>query len=387
MIIKKTPLLTVAVALLFPIASYANDIGGTVADPDDNQELQDVHLTTAEIVIDGDLSEWSFNNPVINPLIGVPKIGRGDPAREEGDDPSEFVAFEELGGAWTGPDDHSTTAEFVWKNGSENPDEDGLYVGVIVTDDYHENAAMSGWNGDALQMMITVYDADFEEHSASEFALYNFALGGIEGELDPENPAIVADIEQAFPFSPPLEDFVQAGITRDADAKTTSYELFFGVDAVGVLDYEEGAQFGLGMAINDGDEDSPGQTGWGGLGAHAIVFGKTPAETALLTLAPEFVGPVGPTCDPGTNGDIDGNGVIEFADFLTLSANFGSEVASHELGDVDCNGTVEFADFLTLSANFGQTVGEASSVPEPSSLGLLGFSVLFLGFLRRRRHS
>ena len=27
-----------------------------------------------------------------------------------------------------------------------------------------------------------------------------------------------------------------------------------------------------------------GQKGWGGLGAHSIVFGKTPAETALVTL-------------------------------------------------------------------------------------------------------
>jgi hypothetical protein len=38
------------------------------------------------------------------------------------------------------------------------------------------------------------------------------------------------------------------------------------------------------MAINDGDELTPGQKGWGGLGAHAIVHGKTPSETALVTL-------------------------------------------------------------------------------------------------------
>jgi hypothetical protein len=38
------------------------------------------------------------------------------------------------------------------------------------------------------------------------------------------------------------------------------------------------------MAINDGDLLTPGQKGWGGLGAHAIVFGKTPQETALITL-------------------------------------------------------------------------------------------------------
>src|SRR6185503_8170331 len=54
--------------------------------------------------------------------------------------------------------------------------------------------------------------------------------------------------------------------------------------------------FGLGMAINDGDgalvdgvqygqAGQQGQKGWGGLGAHSIVFGKTPQETALVTLA------------------------------------------------------------------------------------------------------
>ena len=46
-------------------------------------------------------------------------------------------------------------------------------------------------------------------------------------------------------------------------------------------------QFGIGMAINDGDELTPGQKGWGGLGPHAVVFGKTPSETALVTLVPE----------------------------------------------------------------------------------------------------
>ena len=39
------------------------------------------------------------------------------------------------------------------------------------------------------------------------------------------------------------------------------------------------------MAINDGDELTPGQKGWGGLGAHSIVHGKTPSDTALVSLA------------------------------------------------------------------------------------------------------
>jgi hypothetical protein len=34
----------------------------------------------------------------------------------------------------------------------------------------------------------------------------------------------------------------------------------------------------------DGQVGQDGQKGWGGLGAHSIVFGKTPSETALITL-------------------------------------------------------------------------------------------------------
>lgn len=59
-------------------------------------------------------------------------------------------------------------------------------------------------------------------------------------------------------------------------------------------------------------------------------------------------------------GDIDGNGKVEFADFLILSGNFGNEVDPGTNGDIDGNGKVEFADFLVLSGNFGKSIGEAA---------------------------
>ena len=88
------------------------------------------------------------------------------------------------------------------------------------------------------------------------------------------------------------------------------------------------------------------------------------------------------SCVPG-NGDLDGSGVVDFSDFLTLSANFGQE-ADAAGGDIDCSGTVAFADFLVLSANFGQTVG-AASVPEPSGVLLLLFGFLATSLVRKRR--
>ena len=92
----------------------------------------------------------------------------------------------------------------------------------------------------------------------------------------------------------------------------------------------------------------------------------------------------GGLCNPNTQGDLDGNGVVEFGDFLLLSANFGNDVTSHTEGDIDCNGKVEFADFLVLSANFGQEVG-AQAVPEPSAVRLLLTSFLFVIGVRRKR--
>ena len=54
-------------------------------------------------------------------------------------------------------------------------------------------------------------------------------------------------------------------------------------------------------------------------------------------------------------GDLDGNGSIDFPDFLLLSANFGFEDATPQDGDLSGDGIVSFADFLILSTNFGKT--------------------------------
>lgn len=83
-------------------------------------------------------------------------------------------------------------------------------------------------------------------------------------------------------------------------------------------------------------------------------------------------------------GDADGNGEVAFLDFLALANNFGQD-AGYEGGDFDCNGEVAFLDFLALANNFGATATAASSVPEPSTVGLLGIGAFCLGWVRRRR--
>ena len=51
------------------------------------------------------------------------------------------------------------------------------------------------------------------------------------------------------------------------------------------------------------------------------------------------------------NGDANGDGHVDFADFLALASNFG-RTGAWEDGDFTGNGIVTFEDFLILSANF-----------------------------------
>ena len=57
------------------------------------------------------------------------------------------------------------------------------------------------------------------------------------------------------------------------------------------------------------------------------------------------------------DGDLDGNGSVDFADFLALAGSFGSNVDPAGSGaDIDGDGTVGFGDFLLLAGNFGKSI-------------------------------
>ncbi len=240
-------LMSLLVAGLPPMAA-ANDI-------EPGKEFYTAPFTPNPIVLDGKLDEWGGVALLADPKFAIPK---GSGAN------GTYVLFEEYaGGTWSGPADQTSAVQVVY-------DADNVYFGFIVTDDYHENGAGSAWNGDSVQLMIANAGRN------QQIALYNYALGGIEGELGE-----VIVMHEAGPGG------TEAVVTRDGAAKKTYYEIKLPASALGITPpLRAGMQFGLGMAINDGD-DGPGQQGqkgWGGLGAHAIVFGKTPSETALVTL-------------------------------------------------------------------------------------------------------
>ena len=237
----------------------------TANDIEPGKEFYTVIYAPKPIVLDGDLSEWSGVPVLADPKFAVPKFsGTTNPT-------PNYVLFEQYnGGTWTGPDDQTSAVQIVY-------DADNVYFGFVVTDDYHENGANSAWNGDSIQLMIASADR------TTEFALYNYALGGTEEALGD----VIVQHERGGAANPECNCETTAVIKRDTVNKRTTYEIKLPKAAVGLtVPLKSGPQFGLGMAINDGDAGAgqTGQKGWGGLGAHAIVFGKTPLETALITL-------------------------------------------------------------------------------------------------------
>ena len=84
-------------------------------------------------------------------------------------------------------------------------------------------------------------------------------------------------------------------------------------------------------------------------------------------------------CDPTTAGDLNRDGAVNFADFVTLSSNFGRSILDHSQGDANCDGVVDFSDFLVLAGNYGAAPLPAAdaSVPEPTGLMILGMAILF----------
>ena len=132
------PLLAAA-SLLVSFGAQANDI-------EPGKEYYTAIKTRTPIVLDGDLSEWGPAQLLADPRFYIPK-GSGTNVPPTG----TLVFFEEYdGGTWTGPDDHTSAVQVVY-------DDDNVYFGFVVTDEYHQSSATdvrSAWNGDSVQLMI-----------------------------------------------------------------------------------------------------------------------------------------------------------------------------------------------------------------------------------------
>jgi len=167
----------------------------------------------ATIDADGDMSEWS-NFPFKKAIPFQTGAGIGD---------GELVLFQNWGaGTWDGPEDHTSAVAFAW-------DVDNLYIGIVVTDDSHQNgggAPAQAWNGDGVQAVF----ANAEQDTVT--FLYNLAMND-GGDLLIHNERGPGGVELA--------------VVRDDDAGTTSYEIVFPAASLEVDAFEAGMQIGIGL--------------------------------------------------------------------------------------------------------------------------------------------
>ena len=237
--IKQTSL-SVVIALLFALAVGMPSLKAqelSLSEADMQYDAQGASITA-----DGDASDWA--DAEFKSQIPFEKGG-------------ELVLFEEYaGGTWSGPADHSSAVAFAW-------DAENLYLGIVVTDDTHQNGG-AAWNGDSAQIVFANAAQDTVTH------LYNYGMA--DGEVIIHN--------EKGPGG------TVASITRDDDTTTTLYELVFPAASLGLDAYESGMSIGVGVCVNDGDteEGQGGQRGWSGWGPYAAVYGKTASATGLVTL-------------------------------------------------------------------------------------------------------
>jgi len=74
--------------------------------------------------------------------------------------------------------------------------------------------------------------------------------------------------------------------------------------------------------------------------------------------------------DTKLEGDINDDKTVDFADFLSVSHNFGKQDATKQEGDVTGDGMIDFADFLAISFNFGLEEQPAIETLEPTKADL-----------------
>lgn len=87
-------------------------------------------------------------------------------------------------------------------------------------------------------------------------------------------------------------------------------------------------------------------------------------------------------------GDVNGDGIADLADYAIIRNNFRTSVASQSLGDLTRDGVVNFADFIAwrdAALPSAVALASLSAVPEPASclLVVLGFASVMGGRFRR----
>ena len=117
---------------------------------------------------------------------------------------------------------------------------------------------------------------------------YNFGLGAPNSET-PSFARALQHAEGPAQFDPQLFEYE---FERLEEQKLTKYMVFFPASQIVPAELEAESTIGLGLIVNDGDNEpgQDGQKGWLGWGALSIVHGKDASQTNLLILSEETLG-------------------------------------------------------------------------------------------------
>ncbi len=249
----------IAITLLLFLTSVAADAQWR----SDTHDVYNALQKPADITIDGELDNEEGWEGVIETVTGTD----GEPFC--GVEFENLGAFENQGGKWNGADDHETCFMIVW-------DADAVYIALGVTDDEHQHSGGGAWKGDSTQLIFEMTGKRGDDLAMWHYnvALDDKAENLITGNEIPAKNGLTAG-----------EDFA---IVRNENEKETYYEIRFSADELNGGDkFTEGFEFGLGICVNDGDKDAPGQKGWSGWYPHSIVHGKNSEKTGLVKLTDE----------------------------------------------------------------------------------------------------
>lgn len=208
-----------------------------------------------DIVIDGDLSDWKFSEPI--PLLCDNQISA------------------ENGYVWT-PENLSGMAEFVW-------DDKALYLAVMVKDDVHD-ARTTGdktAEGDSLRVAFHPMNrAEGEDGKAFEWIIGAAAPGGGSGRHTLYRPESRSGGLRSGHLARDSSVY-EVAVKRDGDI--TCYEVRIPWSETGLSGATIGTKAGLSMQLIDSDGTSArGVMTWGG----GLRPNWSPSLFGVLTLAP-----------------------------------------------------------------------------------------------------
>lgn len=371
-----------------------------------------------QVALDGAFAYWTMDD-----------LGPG-PATNAGSSSAEAATFNDNGQLEFGvpglADPNTTAVRFKGF-------EEGVGAGVLNINNTADSNAGGPWTQKTIELWFSVDDAESETEqvlyeqggSTRAISMYvrdgqifvgahnsNSDSGGVAspwpagviGAGESELAVVSTDIESETPYHLAFVLDGAAAFNEDNElpGTITGYlngEEFGTVDGIGTLyAHTDAIRVGGVSAQSHFDLDFSGDTPFGNdgvavgaVGANDPYFFSGVIDGVALYNSALSADRIAAHFDSRDYviGDFDGNGEVEFADFLQLVAGF-NKPGTYSNGDISFDGQVDLEDFSIFRRAFAATAaGEpsAASVPEPTSALMLVFSALALPMLRRSRNT